>query len=95
MTPADGGPYAAAAAAVAAAAADNNYAATYNYINMTNRPPKILESPLDSKSLLSGISTDVRKRALTFREHLHLCLSYVTVQYHSTYVLTLFNLVRS
>ena len=29
--------------------------ATYNYINMSSgRPPKILESPLDSKSLLSG-----------------------------------------
>ena len=30
--------------------------AAYNYINMSSsgRPPKILESPLDSKSLLSG-----------------------------------------
>jgi hypothetical protein len=29
---------------------------SYNYINMTSgRPPKILESPMDSKSLLSGI----------------------------------------
>lgn len=27
--------------------------ATYNYLN-SGRPPKILESPLDSKSLLSG-----------------------------------------
>ena len=30
--------------------------ATYNYINMSSgRPPKILESPLDSKSLLSDL----------------------------------------
>ena len=29
---------------------------SYNYVNMSSsRPPKILESPLDSKSLLSGI----------------------------------------
>lgn len=28
---------------------------TYNYINMNSRPPKILESPLDSKSLLSDL----------------------------------------
>jgi len=27
---------------------------SYNYINNSGRPPKILESPLDSKSLLSG-----------------------------------------
>ena len=27
---------------------------SYNYLN-SGRPPKILESPLDSKSLLSGI----------------------------------------
>ena len=33
--------------------------AAYNYINMSSsgRPPKILESPLDSKSLLSGTYT--------------------------------------
>ncbi|XP_059082118.1 uncharacterized protein LOC131879738 isoform X3 [Tigriopus californicus] len=35
---------------------DANYAASYNYVNMTSsRPPKILESPLDSKSLLSEL----------------------------------------
>ena len=35
-------------------ASSGDYAA-YSYVNMnSNRPPKILESPLDSKSLLSG-----------------------------------------
>lgn len=30
-------------------------AASYSYVNIgSGRPPKILESPLDSKSLLSG-----------------------------------------
>ena len=36
--------------------ADRNYdliEAGYNYIN-SSRPPKILESPLDSKSLMAG-----------------------------------------
>ena len=32
----------------------SSYAASYSYVNMSNRPPKILESPLDTKSLLSG-----------------------------------------
>ena len=39
--------------------ADRSYdlidAATYNFIN-SSRPPKILESPLDSKSLSAGIN---------------------------------------
>ena len=33
---------------------------SYNYINMSSgRPPKILESPLDSKSLLSGKTVEI------------------------------------
>ena len=67
VTPAESGAYsspspyeiraaaAVSAAAVAAAASSDNFSASYNYVNMTSsRPPKILESPLDSKSLLSG-----------------------------------------
>ena len=44
--------------------ADRSYdlidAATYNFIN-SSRPPKILESPLDSKSLSAGRLDGLRK----------------------------------
>ena len=47
VTPAEGAAF---------SSADRADYAAYNYINMSSsgRPPKILESPLDSKSLLSG-----------------------------------------
>ena len=48
VTPAENGSY-------SDGSKPDSYSASYNYVNMTSsRPPKILESPLDSKSLLSG-----------------------------------------
>ena len=44
--------------------ADRNYdliEAGYNYIN-SSRPPKILESPLDSKSLLAGNIVSIKQQ---------------------------------
>lgn len=39
----------------------------YSYVNMNSgRPPKILESPLDSKSLLSGKSSSLKNAAQKF-----------------------------
>ena len=54
VTPAESGAFDRASA--------ENYAASYSYVNMSSsRPPKILESPLDSKSLLSGNRNDALK----------------------------------
>ncbi len=48
MTPAENGSY------DRSAQSSGDFAA-YSYVNMnSSRPPKILESPMDSKSLLSG-----------------------------------------
>ena len=48
--------------------ADRSYdlidAATYNFIN-SSRPPKILESPLDSKSLSAGKAEPRRRVVVT------------------------------
>ena len=52
VTPAENGYYDRSSVSAAESYAA---AASYSYVNMSSsRPPKILESPLDSKSLLSG-----------------------------------------
>jgi hypothetical protein len=51
VTPAENG-----ASYNSSAASSGDYAASYSYVNLgSSRPPKILESPLDSKSLLSDL----------------------------------------
>ena len=56
-------------------ASSGDYAA-YSYVNMnSNRPPKILESPLDSKSLLSGngVISSFLHKCTTVRDGLLSC----------------------